>query len=120
MMARMERGMRGECVATVLCGVTDGDSKRQTELSERGEEDMPVLQPPASRYDSGTLAMPCPFPPSYSHQEKHIAFDLIWRLLDTSSHNFSGSTSRGNSIRKEPKSKTRVSEISPLQQGYGG
>lgn len=70
---------RRECVATALCGVTDGDSERQTELSERGEEDILLLQTPAPRHDSGMSAMPCPSSLGYSHQEKHGAFDSIWR-----------------------------------------
>lgn len=79
-MARMERCMRGECVATALCGVTDGDSERQTELSEREEEDILVLQTPAPCHGSGMSAMPCPSSLSCSNQEKHRAFDLIWML----------------------------------------
>ena len=68
----------GECVATALCGVTDGDSEWQTWLSERGEEDILVLQTPAPRHDSGTGAMHCPSSFSYSHhhQEEHEL--VIW------------------------------------------
>lgn len=95
----------GECVATALCGVTDGDSKWQTGLSERGEEDILVLQTPAPRHDSGTGAMHCPSSLSYSHrhQEEHRALDLIWRLFDTSSRRLSGCTSGGNPIKNGPK-----------------
>jgi len=48
-------------------------------LSERGEEDILVLQTPAPRHDSGTSAMPCPCSLSNSRQEKHRAFELIWK-----------------------------------------
>lgn len=40
----------------VLCGVTDGDGERQTELSERGEEGILLLQTPALHPGAGTPA----------------------------------------------------------------
>lgn len=73
-------------VAMALCGVTDGESKQQTELSERREEDMPVLQTPVPCHDAGTAAMPCPSSLSYSHQEKCRALHLLLKLLHRTHH----------------------------------
>lgn len=72
--------------AMALCGVTDGESKQQTELSERREEDMPVLQTPVPCHDAGTAAMPCPSSLSYSHQEKCRALHLLLKLLHRTHH----------------------------------
>lgn len=119
-MTRMERRMRGECSATALCGVTDGDSEWQTELSERGEEDILVLQTPAPRHESGMSAMPCPSSLSYSNQEKHRAFDLIWRLLETSSRCLSGSTSIGNPIKTGQKEHDKHTWSQPCAVRCGG
>lgn len=52
--------MRGERVAAVRCGVTDGDGERQQSSLREEEEDMPVCQTPTPHYHSGTKAMPCP------------------------------------------------------------
>lgn len=104
---RVERCMRRDCVTTALCGVTDGDSERQTELSEREERKTYWFSmSPAPCHDSGTWAMPCPSTLSSSHQEEHRAFDLIWRLLDTSSCHVSGATSGEIPIKDGAKKST--------------
>lgn len=100
-MARMERCVRGDCVATALCGVTDGDSEWQ-QSSLREERKTYWF---STLHDSGMWAMPCPIlaqlKPSIGTQS--FWFDLIWRLLDTSSRCLSGSTSGGNPIETAQK-----------------
>lgn len=69
------------------------------------------------RHDSGMSAMPCPPSLSYSHQEKHRAFDLIWRLLDTSSRRLSGSFSGGNPIKMGRKARQEYLKSALCSEG---
>lgn len=104
--AVMERCMRGECVTTALCGVTDGASERQTQLSERGRHaGSPDSSSPPWLWERSHAR------PILSCSHQSFWFDL--EALGTSSCCFSGSTSRGNPIETITKKRTtRTPEVS--------
>jgi len=73
MMASLEKCRKGEYESMALCGVTDGDSKQQTEHYERGRH-------AASQFPVMTLGrQPCPAHPRSVTATKRNIEHLIWR-----------------------------------------